>query len=79
MGYLYDAFLEDNFDLNIDVPVLIMYGKFDKVGKVKKYSNEWAREENYKLVEIPNAGYNANVDNPKVVNEEIYNFLKNDF
>lgn len=76
MQIAYNAFLEDNRDMQWQCPVLITYGEFDKVGKVKQYCKMWKRRTGYHLVVIKNAGHNANVDNPVEMNRVMEWFLK---
>ncbi|BDF69948.1 hydrolase [Oscillospiraceae bacterium] len=72
----YDAFFDDNRELNIPCPVLLIVGEKDKTGKVKSYNREWAKRTGFPLVWIPNAAHNSNVDNPYAVNDNIQIFLK---
>lgn len=76
MAIGYAGFLEDNADLEITCPVLIILGEKDRTGKIKSYTKEWVRTTNYPCVIIKNAAHNSNVDKPKEVNEEIDKFLK---
>lgn len=75
MGIGYAAFLEDNCDLKIPCPTLIILGEKDNTGKVKSYCKEWAKRTGYPLKIIKNAAHNSNVDNPDEVNSTIENFL----
>ncbi len=75
MGIGYAAFLDDNCDLEIPCPVLIILGEKDKTGKMQSYCKEWARRTGYPLKIIKNAAHNSNVDNPDEVNEAIEKFL----
>jgi len=75
MQRAYDAFLQDNFDLEITCPVLITSGEFDKVGKVKTYCKMWHEKTGYPWIVIEGAGHNANVDNPTQMNRVIEEFL----
>lgn len=75
MGIGYAGFLEENCDLKIECPVLILYGENDRTGKVKQYCNAWSERTGYPLYVIPNAAHNANVDNYERVNEVIERFI----
>lgn len=77
MGMGYAGFLDDNRELHISCPVLLIVGEREKTGKVKSYNREWAKRTGFPFVWIPNAAHNSNVDNPSVVNSSISNFLKN--
>lgn len=76
MGIGYAAFLDDNTDMNIECPVLILLGENDKTGKVQQYNKAWAKKTRYPLIIIKNAAHNANVDNPMEVNNAIEAFLE---
>lgn len=76
MGIGYASFLDDNSDINIECPVLLLLGDKDKTGKVQQYNKEWAKNTGYPLQIIKNAAHNANVDNPEDVNMAIDAFLK---
>lgn len=76
MQEAYDAFLMDNFDLEIKCPVLITHGEYDKVGKVRKYCKKWHERTGFPYVVIKEAGHNANVDNPKEMNQVMDSFLQ---
>lgn len=75
MGIGFAGFLEDNRELDIPCPVLLILGEKDKTGKVVAYNREWAKRTGYPLKVIRGAGHNANVDNPGAVNRCILNFL----
>lgn len=76
MGIGYAGFLNDNCDLRINCPVLLLLGEKDKTGKVKVYNKMWTETTGYELIIIENAGHNSNVDNPQKVNEEIEKFVE---
>lgn len=68
--------MKDNRDLQINCPVLITRGEFDKVGKVETYCNAWHQRTGFELKIIHNAGHNANVDNSDEMNKVIDDFIK---
>lgn len=76
IGIGYAGFLEDNRDIHISCPVLIILGDQDKTGKVKQYCKAWSEATGYPLQTIKNAAHNANVDNWIEVNSAIEKFLK---
>lgn len=76
MGVGYAGFLEENCDLAISVPVLLLVGKYDRTGKVRQYCKVWHEKTGFPLHIIENAAHNANADNPAEVNREIETFLK---
>ena len=75
MGLGYAGFLEDNCDLEIPCPVLLIMGEKDRVGKVKQYNRQWTKRTGYPLTIIKDAGHNANVDQPEEVNRCILDFI----
>ena len=75
MGIGFAGFLEDNCDLEIRCPVLLLLGEKDQTGKVKAYNQAWAKRTGYPLIIIRGARHNANVDRPDAVNREISAFI----
>jgi pimeloyl-ACP methyl ester carboxylesterase len=64
-------------DMHIKVPLLITYGQYDMTGTVKKNNVRWKTYEPLAtLVEIPDAGHNANQDNPTYLNKLLLEFLQ---
>lgn len=76
MDIAYSKFAQENRNLQIDCPVLILLGDKDKTGKVKQYCHAWAVTTGYPLHIIENAAHFSNGDNAKQVNVEIEQFLK---
>lgn len=75
MGLGYAGFLEDNRDISLRCPGLLLLGEQDRTGKVRQYNRAWAEKTGLPLVLIPKAAHNANVDNPEAVNTAIEGFL----
>ncbi len=75
IGIGYAGFLEDNRELNITCPSLILVGEKDCTGKVKQYNKAWSQKTGIQLNWIPDAAHNSNVDNPEMVNRCIEKFL----
>lgn len=75
MGLGYAGFLDDNCELKIPCPVLLILGEKDKTGKVAQYNKAWARQTGYPLKIINDAAHNVNVDKPEEVNDCIRAFL----
>ena len=75
MGIGYTSFLNENCNLEITCPVMLLVGEEDKTGKVMSYNREWAEQTGFELIPINNAAHNANVDNPEEVNKAISHFL----
>ncbi len=75
MEVAYGGFLRENADAEFRFPVLILLGEHDSTGKVRQYSEAWAKQEGYSLKWIPNAAHFSNADNPEAVNREIKAFL----
>lgn len=60
----------------IRVPLLITHGDQDSRGNIRKQAPTWAASEpDARLVVIPNAGHNANQDNPDFFNRVLLEFL----
>lgn len=75
MGLGYIGFLDDNCELKIPCPVLLILGEKDKTGKVVQYNKAWTKQTGYPLKIISDAAHNANVDKPDEVNACICDFL----
>ena len=75
MGICYSAFLEDNCDLKIPCPVLLLMGEKDRTGKVARYNKAWAKRTGYTLKIIKGAAHNANMDKPLEANSLIHGFI----
>ena len=76
MGIAYGTFAEENRDLHLDCPVLILLGDKDRTGKVKQYCIAWAKNTGYPLHIIDNAAHFSNGDNAEQVNVEIEQFIE---
>ena len=69
--------LEENEEYITPVPTLLLCGRQDIGGNIRKIMPKWAESDpNCKLVWIENAGHCSNLDAPEFVNEEIKRFLK---
>ena len=75
MGLGYAGFLNDNCELKIPCPVLLILGEKDRTGKVAQYNKAWAAQTGYPLKIIKDAAHNVNVDKPEEVNVCIRGFL----
>ena len=75
MGIGFAGFLEDNSDIKINCPVLLIVGKQDKTGKVQNYNRQWSEDLGVPITWIDDAAHNSNDDNPEAVNKEIEMFL----
>lgn len=75
MGFAYAGFLEENCDLEITCPVLLILGEKDITGKVIQYNIAWTKRTGFPLKIIRGAAHNSNVDRPKEVNNCIRKFL----
>lgn len=61
----------------IPVPALLTHGDQDNAGRIRAYAQGWADEQpNARYVVIPNAGHNANQDNPDFFNQLLMGFLR---
>ena len=78
MGLGYAGFLDDNCELKIPCPVLLILGEKDRTGKVAQYNKAWTKKNGYPLEIIKGAAHNVNVDKPEEVNACIRSFLMDD-
>lgn len=76
MGLGYAGFLEDNCDLELPCPTLLLVGEKDRTGKVAQYNRAWAKRTGLPLEIIAGAAHNANVDRPDEVNARIRAWLE---
>ena len=76
MGIGFAGFLEDNCDLEIKCPVMLIVGECEKTGKVKRYNEQWSSDLNVPIAWIKDATHNSNDDNPEQVNECIGRFME---
>ena len=76
MSVGYAGFLEDNCDMEIKCPILLLLGRKDKTGKVRQYNKAWSETIGVPITWIENAAHNSNEDQPEQVNEEIEKFLR---
>jgi pimeloyl-ACP methyl ester carboxylesterase len=57
-------------------PLLLLYGEHDRFGRPQRAMRAWAaRDRQAQLAAIPNAGHNANQDNPTEFNQRLRAFL----
>jgi pimeloyl-ACP methyl ester carboxylesterase len=60
----------------IQRPFLLVHGENDRTGTVARDAPSWAKKEpNCRYEVIPDAGHNANDDNPQRFNEQMLDFL----
>ena len=79
MGIGFAGFLEDNCDIEIKCPVLLIVGQNDITGKVKRYNEKWSATIGVPVTWIENAAHNSNDDNPEAVDHAIDAFLATHF
>ncbi|WP_027208739.1 alpha/beta fold hydrolase [Butyrivibrio hungatei] len=75
MDVAYGKFAQENRDIELKCPVLILLGDKDRTGKVMQYCKAWAENTGYPLHIIENASHFSNGDNAEQVNKEIAEFL----
>ena len=75
MGIGFAGFLDDNSDISINCPVLLIVGEHDKTGKVITYNKQWAKDLGVPITWIKDAAHNSNDDRPELVNELIDLFV----
>lgn len=76
MDIAYGKFAQENQDIQLSCPVLILLGDRDATGKVKKYCTDWSNTTGYPLHIIKNAAHFSNGDNAQQVNAEIELFIQ---
>lgn len=76
MDIVYRGIREYGQESVLPVPILIVFGEADRTGKVQIYSRQWAEREKRSVEIIPNAGHNANMDNPHEFNRILGEFLR---
>ena len=76
MDIAYGKFAQENKDISLKCPALILLGDNDKTGKVKQYCTAWAMQTGYPLHIIKNAAHFSNGDNAEQVNWEIEHFIE---
>lgn len=65
-----------NLGLPMRLPrTLLIVGEHDNAGLIRSFNRRWSARDGHELAWIPNAGHNANMDNPAAVNEAIERFL----
>lgn len=63
-------------DHRVSVPMLVMHGARDRMGTIRRDAPRWrAHDPSMIFVEVPDAGHNANQDNPGFVDRELRQFL----
>lgn len=68
--------LHEETDYRIQQPFLLTHGEYDETGIIAKTAPDWAaREPNCRYEVIPEAGHNANQDNPEIFNQALLRFL----
>lgn len=64
-------------DYKITQPLLLLRGDADNLGNFKKVMPLWAkRDPHSRYIIVPHAGHGANMDNPKLVNRLLLDFLQ---
>lgn len=74
---IYGEFLKWDKIVDIQCPVLLIYGKFDKTGLIQTYNKVWATNKDYNLVVLDSASHNANFDNYTAFNQLLLDFVSN--
>lgn len=76
MYIAYSVFADENRDMELSFPILILLGDHDRTGKVKQYCEMWAKKISAPFHIIKNAAHFSNGDNAEQVNREIEEFIK---
>jgi 3-oxoadipate enol-lactonase len=68
--------LHEEPGFHIERPLLITHGETDRLGNISKIAPDWAaRDPNSRYVIVPDAGHNANQDNPTFFDRLLLTFL----
>ena len=73
---VYGDFLNQNYNIKFQIPVLLIVGEHDNTGYVKRYNKEWAAKTGYPLVILQKASHNANYDNFIEFNKLLREYIK---
>ena len=73
LGYM--CLVEENRDLTLTCPILLLVGDHDRVHKVRERNEAWSKQCEYDMIVIRDAGHNAGFDNAQAVNEWIEAFV----
>lgn len=76
MGLGFAGFLEENRDVQIKCPAILLVGERDGLGKARQYNEAWQKHTGIPLHWIEQAGHNANCDNPGAVNRIVSEFIE---
>lgn len=70
------GFFHEDADYRLPMPFLLTHGSQDALAEVKEHAPIWARRALHcRYVVIPDAGHNANQDNPEFFNTVLLEFL----
>ncbi len=70
------GFFHEEAGYQLPMPFLLTHGALDALPEIKEHASIWAqREPNCRYVVIPDAGHNANQDNPEFFNHALLAFL----
>lgn len=66
--------IEKEYPYHITCPTLLIIGDYDNA-PTKRLNQLWAENTVFVLLQIANAGHNSNIDQPKIVNQAIEDFI----
>lgn len=70
------GFFHEEENYRLPMPFLLTHGDQDALEEIKEQARMWAqRQPNCRYIVIPNAGHNANQDNPEFFNQVLLTFL----
>lgn len=75
MDIAYRSFIEENRDIRLDIPVVLLLGEYDKTGQIKEYCEAWQKETGFPLHIIRDAEHFSTSDNSESVNDIIDSFV----
>ena len=61
---------------HVPCPLLIVRGEHDRAGAIRQQAPVWARRDAAEYAIIPDAGHLSNMDNPRVFNQRVLEFLE---
>lgn len=67
--------IETPYPYELRCPALLICGEKDHAGSCIRYNRAWHKRAGIPLVWIPNAGHNANTDQPEQINRLIADFI----
>ncbi|MBQ3919572.1 MAG: alpha/beta hydrolase [Oscillospiraceae bacterium] len=74
--YMVAEAIDRDIDAECSCPVLLICGKQDITGLVRRFNRQWSRDTGYDIAWIDDAAHNSNTDRPDAVNRLIEQFAE---